>query len=674
MKHLFSLRSQLLLVMLISAIAGLGLRPAQAQPTFVHSQLVVSKNATILSIAEGPQKHTYCLIRFQDSVRVGAELRRASRNVDALLMVSFDSLRQTTWTRVIESTEWLSRFCGVQVDGAGNVWIAGTFGGGINTAAILRVEGSQTTYSSISNYCRNMWVTSYSANGAWRCTTTFPEIADASWPSLATTQSGNVYLAYTRSQIPGIPLAGALIGSDIKLLKMDTNGQVLATRLDAQSARSSASGSYSIYQIICDPVTEQLYLAGLNSIPVTLGTVALSVQPNSIYSPSLASYAPDLSFRWARQYQVQMSTPPRSGSAMPGGIRNLQLGPQGNLLASVWCRDRITLDTATFQHPAPGANTLCYQAVSISPNGDLQWHTPLGVLSDLGYVSSKRSDFYYLLTTAYMPFTFGDYLALPGPPVTNSTINQPNIVVAALTATGTPAWLRQTDLDSISSTWLAWPSALNVTANGTLALAGQAQKAFSFDDASWQPAANPSWPSNQFLLTSSQSTIPQARIQFLPHAGPPDTTVILNGRNFQGTSAVYFNGVAATSFRVNANGDQIVTRVPAGASTGLISISTPAGTQTSTTAFRVSAPLGTQAAATAVAFYPNPLPRHGTLTVASAAVVQQLTLMDALGRVVQQAAPGRTHPQLTLADVAPGVYALRIGTASGTVVRRLVVE
>jgi len=72
---------------------------------------------------------------------------------------------------------------------------------------------------------------------------------------------------------------------------------------------------------------------------------------------------------------------------------------------------------------------------------------------------------------------------------------------------------------------------------------------------------------------------------FLPSEGFPGTDVILFGANFDGASAVAFNGTPAAI--LSNTGTQIGTRVPTGATTGLIGITTPAGTAISASSFTV---------------------------------------------------------------------------------------
>jgi large repetitive protein len=80
---------------------------------------------------------------------------------------------------------------------------------------------------------------------------------------------------------------------------------------------------------------------------------------------------------------------------------------------------------------------------------------------------------------------------------------------------------------------------------------------------------------------------------FSPKSGPVGTSVRINGSGFSGATAVRFNGVAASSFLVNTQGTRIDTKVPTGATTGKITVTTPGGTATSATNFTVTVPAPT---------------------------------------------------------------------------------
>ena len=72
----------------------------------------------------------------------------------------------------------------------------------------------------------------------------------------------------------------------------------------------------------------------------------------------------------------------------------------------------------------------------------------------------------------------------------------------------------------------------------------------------------------------------------LPAVGSVGQSVTLFGTNLKGTTAVTFNGTAATFSQASATA--ITATVPAGATTGTIQVTTPSGTLSSNVPFRVS--------------------------------------------------------------------------------------
>jgi len=91
------------------------------------------------------------------------------------------------------------------------------------------------------------------------------------------------------------------------------------------------------------------------------------------------------------------------------------------------------------------------------------------------------------------------------------------------------------------------------------------------------------------LAISRYSSSQVSIIDFTPDSGPVGTSVTIFGTGFSATpsqNTVTFNGVAATVS--SATVTQLVTSVPAGATTGPISVSTPSGSATSSTPFTVT--------------------------------------------------------------------------------------
>lgn len=89
-------------------------------------------------------------------------------------------------------------------------------------------------------------------------------------------------------------------------------------------------------------------------------------------------------------------------------------------------------------------------------------------------------------------------------------------------------------------------------------------------------------------LSSANFTLSPEISAFTPGVGIAGCQVEITGIDFTNASAVTFNGVAATAFTVNS-ATRIMATVPAGSGTGLISVTTPVGTATSTSSFSYAA-------------------------------------------------------------------------------------
>ncbi|NML65656.1 hypothetical protein HHL22_10610 [Hymenobacter sp. RP-2-7] len=97
--------------------------------------------------------------------------------------------------------------------------------------------------------------------------------------------------------------------------------------------------------------------------------------------------------------------------------------------------------------------------------------------------------------------------------------------------------------------------------------------------------------SNSVSVRLNQAALP-AITSFTPASGPVGSTITINGTGFQGTTAINFSGSGATTvtsgFTVSGNGSQLTgVIVPGGASTGVVSVTTPTGTVTSSINFTV---------------------------------------------------------------------------------------
>ncbi|MBI3879480.1 MAG: hypothetical protein HY301_05380 [Verrucomicrobia bacterium] len=107
------------------------------------------------------------------------------------------------------------------------------------------------------------------------------------------------------------------------------------------------------------------------------------------------------------------------------------------------------------------------------------------------------------------------------------------------------------------------------------------------EDAAVDPDAPPlQTASGALVLNWVKLATGPAITGFTPATGIPGTMVVIRGTNFGGATAVAFNGVSATNFTV-VSVVEIDAAVPAAATTGPISVTTPAGGIASATNFTV---------------------------------------------------------------------------------------
>lgn len=216
-------------------------------------------------------------------------------------------------------------------------------------------------------------------------------------------------------------------------------------------------------------------------------------------------------------------------------------------------------------------------------------------------------------------------------------------------------------------------SSASAVSGSTVYVAGQSYGAMTFDNLTLPGAQGGHCT---YLAYLNNGAYPPRLSAFSPATGLTGTTVTITGTDFTNASTVSFNGIAAPGFVVNATGTSLTVAVPAGASSGLLRVSTPGGTATSSAAFMVQGTLGTAAQASPLLLSPNPA--HHTATVLlpafAPAEARALSLRDALGREVRCFAPGPgaagTPYKMDLTGLAPGLYLLRAGASSA----RLVVE
>lgn len=168
-------------------------------------------------------------------------------------------------------------------------------------------------------------------------------------------------------------------------------------------------------------------------------------------------------------------------------------------------------------------------------------------------------------------------------------------------------------------------------------------------------------------------------LSFTPGRATAGTSITITGTHFTGATAVSFGGTPAASFMVLSDSSLTAT-VPAGATSGLLSISTPNGPATSgCTLFTVAnaGPTGLADAPTSgrayLTLYPNPTQDYVTVQVSNwppGTTHPAVQVFDALGRQLRFLPVADAGAAVTLRALAPGLYVVRCGALT----RRLVVE
>jgi alpha-tubulin suppressor-like RCC1 family protein len=178
--------------------------------------------------------------------------------------------------------------------------------------------------------------------------------------------------------------------------------------------------------------------------------------------------------------------------------------------------------------------------------------------------------------------------------------------------------------------------------------------------------------------TAFQVLVAPAISSFAPTAVAPGATVTVTGSNLGGTTALQVGGITITGFQVNAAGTALTFTVPTGLAGGLISLSTPAGTATSSAPLAIVLAVAPAAVTTGLTVLPTPV-RAGQLLflVGLPTGVLTVQVFTVLGQQLSTTTYFPAHTdQLTLgpAPSQPGLYWLRIITSAQTTTQRIVVE
>lgn len=470
---------------------------------------------------------------------------------------------------------------------------------------------------------------------------------------LAAASTGELYVAGTYED--SVQLGGVVLShhGDSFVAKLDPAGNVIwATGGGSRTHGSSGSGP-DLGASGLALSGQQVLITGSFADSARFGsTLLLATTPGQLTPDAFVAALDGTTgqWQWARQ----------SGGTLADWGTAIAADGQGNVLvAGAFASAVVVIGADTLIHaPLTGVAYHNGYVAKLDAAGNWLWATPLTSPSDV-WTSALVAE---ITGDVYLAGAFAGSFQLGATPLTPTVPGEYSGYLTRLDGlSGTPWWATlvdghgddPTDVEEILP-------ALARDLGGYLYLAG------AFDDqarfGSTTLVTNISHVDDGFLASFSD-VLPLPRT-LSPAAGPIGSTVTITGQNLGSTTQVMFNGVPATFTVVGPN--QITVTVPSGATTGTVSVTTPAGTVSSPIAFRVGPTGLAEPGARAFALWPNPATGVAHLTLAAEAVSPVVEVLDALGRTVrhQRVAAGQTEVLLPLAGLTPGLYAVRIGGAT----------
>ncbi|MDB5269615.1 MAG: hypothetical protein JWP58_2655 [Hymenobacter sp.] len=536
----------------------------------------------------------------------------------------------------------------VAADAAGRVYVGGAINESATAGPVSRTFGSAGTVGS----GRNGFIAQATAAGQWAWTTavvpggTGSAAPHISVNSVAVTAAGDVYAA-------GIVVgSGVQVGSQSQALGGTGQG-VFVARLNSagvcQWVRVVELTAFLPPVVAIDPGTGGAVLAGAYQGSPSFGGTAL---PASNFYRSGSVYVARLSA--AGQWL--------SATASAGAVGvislNAAVGPAGQV-AIVGSHGAGTIAFGSNALTAPTGTDESFIAAQLSPANQWQW--AVGG-RNAGYNNSATLSAAYTATGALWVCGRGVDGSVVGP----ITLNAPTTpgptsytgFLGQLSATGQWGPVQPLPPSSAGLSVLGWltaDAAGNAVAMGGLrGFSGTVQTTVGSQTLTAPPAG-------LLLYIASLSSAGQWRyVATVPQPALADG-LYPAGMALDGSGALYFTGGLKGGLSL---GSSSLTGSASGTNWGDVVLGKLANATALATRPTPAPP--------ALACYPNPAHAAATLRLPAATEARSVQVLDALGRPVRTYALPAHAPTalLDLTGLAPGLYGVRCGAASG----RLVVE
>jgi IPT/TIG domain len=355
--------------------------------------------------------------------------------------------------------------------------------------------------------------------------------------------------------------------------KEGNNLDTLSYRLMMQNQYTNIGGRESLWLTHTVGGTSGTAQVRWYELPVTGGTIG-SVRQQSTWAPNalnrfMPSLAVDSKGNMAIGYSVSdasMYPAIRYSGRLAGDALNTLSQSEQSIV------EGLGFQCCTFSDGTTNTRWGDYSAMTIDPDGCTFWYT--GEYYDAHPTTKLEDNWQTRIASFQLPGCSG---SVPSAPTVSGFTPASGPVGTAVTITGT-----------------GFTGAAAVTFNG-------ANATFAVDSDTQITATVPSGATDgpiavttgggtgtsasSFDVTTSASA--PTISSFSPTSGKVGTGVTITGTNFTGATSVRFGGGISATYTVVSD-SQITATVPTGAKNGPISVTTPAGTATSSQGFRVS--------------------------------------------------------------------------------------
>jgi len=520
-------------------------------------------------------------------------------------------------------------------DGAGNVYLAGTYTGTGATFGTFQLTSTAATTSlyvaKLAPDGTYLWARQASGNGV-------------GVNGLAADQNGNVYLTggYTGASATfgSLTLQNSAAGhSTAYVAKLAASG---VWQWATQATNGNQAYEADFGQALAVDAQGNTYVAGsFGSAHITLGATTLT--NNNAYGFTCDAFVAklDSTGQWVWGHRI--------GSAGYDRGQDLAVDANGDVVLTGYMHGPV--DGNSWVQPLSTNGNFEVFVARLSPSGTPRWAVGAGG-DNVDLPTQLALD---AAGNAYVTGYFDSSAAHFGTATVTNARGQTNYeaFVAQIDPAGTWQWAQQT----LSSTSYTESQGLGVDPSGTVWLFGGSNSATIQFSGLTQPQPG------TFIARLGSAIYPTLVSGIAPASGQAGQQVTVTGARFTGVTGVFFNNIPAASFNVLSS-TKLQAVVPAGATTGSVSVRTAAGANGPAPVFKVVAPLATGPAQTTTAqLWPVPVAAERLLHLRLPLAPSQpgwAVLHSALGAEVRAVTVQGAETPIPLHGLATGLYVLRV--------------